>query len=120
MTHPSDDPFGGFDDGAVSGAGCGVSGGAESGLPWGTIVIGLLIILVLLVIWRFSDLHQNRVCISTDLADYWPDHISGVPRLPGQDYLPALSDFLPAENVVAARNPREVDDNLLSSVLVGN
>lgn len=99
-----------------------VSGGADaSSIPWGTIGMALIIILVIIVIWRFSNFRQDRVCISTDLSEYWPSgYISGVPRLPGQDYLPRLSGFLPAESVVAARDKWTVNSNLLSSVLMGN
>lgn len=127
MDGGSDSPFSDVNALDMYGTGSALSpanpifGAAEGGIPWGTIVIGLLIVLVLIVIWRFSSFRENRVCISTDLADYWPsDYIGGVPRLPGQDYLPALGDFIPVETVVAGRQPWMVNANLLSSVAAGN
>lgn len=104
----------------LAGAPLAAGGDDNDAVAWGLIITVVLIVLVLIVIWRFSNFRENRICISTDLADYWPDHLKGVPRLPGQDYLPALGDFLPAENMVTPKQPWLVNDNMLSAVASGN
>lgn len=70
-------------------------GGGESG--WGmTALWVILAIIIILVIWRVSDFRKDRLCISTDLREYWPAGTFGLPALPGNDYLPAVSQYLPA------------------------
>lgn len=111
-------PFDGVVDGVYGGNGIG-------DWDWALIGMGVLVVLVLIVIWRFSNFRKDRVCVSTNLGEYWPSgYYTFVPPLPGQKYLPRLSQFLPAgatsESVVAARYPWMVNDRTLSAVAAGN
>lgn len=89
-----------------------VFGGGET--SWmGVIGWGLLLVIVLIVIWRFSEFRKDRVCVSTDLRDYWPTGYFGLPALPGNDYLPALSQYLPRESLEVPEINRSRTDDIL-------
>lgn len=95
-------------------------GGDDSKWGWATAIWVILIILVLLVVWKVSDLRKDRLCISTDLREYWPSGKWGLPALPGQDYLPAVSQYLPArESLTAPELNRSRTDATFSQAMLG-
>lgn len=103
--------------GAYDGA---VYGGEGSGWGLTTALWVVLIVLVLLVMWKVSDLRKDRLCISTDLREYWPTGQWGLPALPGQDYLPAVSQYLPArESLTAPEINRSRTDDTFKQAMLG-
>lgn len=103
--------------GAYDGA---VYGGDDGGWGWTTALWAVLIILVLLVVWKVSDFRKDRLCISTDLREYWPTGQWGLPALPGQDYLPAVSQYLPArESLTPPTINRSRTDDTFKQAMLG-
>lgn len=101
-----DGAYGGGYDGATY-------GGAEGAGMFGTILWGLLILIVLIIIWRSSDFRKDRVCVSTNMRDWWPAGVYGMPALPGNDYLPSVSQYLPAESLAVPDINRSRTDSIL-------
>lgn len=98
--------YGGYDGALYGGA-----GESSSALAWGLVWL-IVLALIGLVIWRMSDFRKDRLCISTDLRDYWP---AEAPSLPGLSYLPALSQYLPRESLTTGTDQWRTDAYLMSA-----